>query len=337
MQDAVWVDCYRAPSERVWTGRIDADTPQRFHEMILCHDLSSAPLSLEKDPKVTYFALVGFACDEGVRRNLGREGASLGPEAFRRALAPLPLHRSCRAAVYDVGDIVCEDGDLERSQRALATTVSFLLQQGFFPLIIGGGHEVAWAHYQGLRTAFPSSQISVVNFDAHFDLRPLLTHEEKGFIGSSGTSFTQIASDCKERNLPFDYSCFGIQKTGNTDLLFEAAHQLDVSYLTAEEIYGYSEKAKAFAQGIARRAEKIYCSVCLDVFSSSVAPGVSAPQPLGLLPWHVLACMSELARSGKVIALDVAELNPKYDVDGRTAKLTAHLVSSFIAAVATDL
>ena len=56
----------------------------------------------------------------------------------------------------------------------------------FDVIVIGGGHETAWGHFQGL--AHPNKDIAILNFDAHFDLRPLIN----GQLGSSGTPFRQI-------------------------------------------------------------------------------------------------------------------------------------------------
>jgi formiminoglutamase len=81
---------------------------------------------------------------------------------------------------------------------------------------------------------------------------------------------------------------------------------------------------------IIRQSEFLYVSICMDVFSSAYAPGVSARQPLGLLPWHVLPLLNRLAESGKVLILDIAEVNPLQDKDNLTAQLGASLVSHYI-------
>ena len=61
---------------------------------------------------------------------------------------------------------------------------------GQFPVVLGGGHEVAFGTYLGLarisRSAHPGDRIGILNLDAHFDLRP-------GPVPSSGTPFRQIA------------------------------------------------------------------------------------------------------------------------------------------------
>jgi formiminoglutamase len=48
--------------------------------------------------------------------------------------------------------------------------------------------------------------------------------------------------------------------------------------------------------------------------------------PVGLFPDAVFVLYRDLFASGKVIAADIAELNPQYDIDHRTARLAAALV-----------
>ncbi len=78
------------------------------------------------------------------------------------------------------------------------------------------------------------------------------------------------------------------------------------------------------------RSEKIYLTICLDVFAFPFAPGVSAPQPLGIMPSQAFPILEQLFRSGKVISFDIAELNPKFDRDQMTAALAAQLLLSSV-------
>ncbi|KPC99632.1 Formimidoylglutamase [Geobacillus sp. BCO2] len=98
-------------------------------------------------------AFIGFACDEGVRRNQGRQGAKEAPAAVKAALARLPWHLPEGAAAYDAGDVVCVDGHLEQSQAELGIAIARLLQHNMAPIVIGGGHETAYGHYLGVREA----------------------------------------------------------------------------------------------------------------------------------------------------------------------------------------
>lgn len=258
--------------------------------------------------------LLGFCCDEGVKRNNGRVGAVDGPSAFRKVN---------RHSYKDAGDIICKDGDLEAAQQELGEAVKKIVDKGNFPILIGGGHEIAYGHYLG----HPDYEdLAILNIDAHFDLRPLLD----GNKGTSGTSFTQIGIDRKEKNLPFNYYCFGIQRRGNQPFLFEEAKRLSVDFLYADTIQSDPQKASNWIEEIINRHERILLTICLDVFAQAFAPGVSAPQPLGLYPKDVIPVIELIAQSKKAIGLDVAELNPAYDQDGQTARLAGALMNLFL-------
>ena len=182
----------------LWQGRVDPETDSpRWHQRI-------QELSADSQPGV---ALLGFASDEGVRRNHGRVGAVNGPLAMRKALANLAWHRSDPA--YDAGDVLCTDGDLEGAQARLGHNVCALLDAGHFPVVLGGGHEVAFGSWSGLAEHLSGNhapRIGIVNFDAHFDLR------DPAHVHSSGTPFAQIAEQCAARGWPCRYACLGVSR-----------------------------------------------------------------------------------------------------------------------------
>src|SRR5690606_16334875 len=201
-------------SMEIWSGRIDSEPDAwRWHQRVQAFDAAAAP----------GLALLGFACDEGVRRNQGRVGAAAAPQSVRKALANLAWHR--QAPAYDAGDVICEDGDLEAAQARLGHNVCAVLDAGHLPLVIGGGHEVAFGSWSGLAEHLSGNsapRIGIVNFDAHFDLRDP-TH-----VHSSGTPFAQIAEQCAARGWPFHYACLGVSRASNTRALFARAAELNV-------------------------------------------------------------------------------------------------------------
>jgi formiminoglutamase len=270
--------------------------------------------------------VLGFCCDEGIRRNLGRVGAAEGPDSLRSVLGKLPLHH-LDFEIYDAGNIVCTDHNLEQSQKALGDAVHILLDHGYIPILIGGGHEIAWGHYQGIAKKYPAENLGIVNFDTHFDMRPVLEDNK----GSSGTPFLQIAAAHETAQKRLDYSCIGIQEYGNSRQLFKTAERYKAHILMANDIFMQPAAfAENFLQRIIADNQHIYLSLCLDVFSAAYAPGVSAPQAFGLNPWQLVPFVRALAASGKVISYDIAELSPKYDPDGRTAKLAANFIYEII-------
>lgn len=265
-------------------------------------------------------ALLGFACDEGVRRNNGRPGAKDGPEEIRTALSKLAWHQ--QNDILDVGDVVCIDGDLESAQGNFSDKIRQLLKAGYFPIGIGGGHEIAFGHYLGIRDVIQDAKLGIINFDAHFDMRIPVNNQ-----GNSGTSFYQIAQHCKQHNLPFNYECIGIQKSANMIPLFEIAKKANAHWIYAHELTVTNlNPLLSDLERFLEKVDHVYVSFCLDVFNVAVAPGVSAINSFGPFPEPIMALCKHLFTSKKVISMDLAELNPLYDVDHRTAKLAAGII-----------
>jgi formiminoglutamase len=313
-----------------WHGRVDSEDNYyafRWHQCVKALDLTQKDLKPFDGP--LGFAFLGFKSDEGIRRNKGRVGAVNGPASIRHELANLPCTFEPAVALFDAGDIICEDENLEESQRQLGLAVSRLLDLKLFPIVLGGGHAVAYGHYQGLVRHLEQDEtpprIGIFNFDAHFDLRPYPNG------GSSGTMFKQIADMNAEKNLPFLYYCAGIQKYSNTLELFRTAESLGVRYklardLLKEDPWQISESIEAFIGD----TDQLYVTICADVFSSAFAPGVSAPQPLGVDPELALKMLKLLLRSGKVISFDIAEVSPRFDQDNITASLAKVLIFTVV-------
>lgn len=318
-----WQTLYLPPDQTQWRGQKDTPPAACFFQAMQMLNLLDLP-PIEKDKQ--RFALIGFRSDEGIRRHQGRAGAADGPKAIRHALGRLPLQKQ-NIICFDAGDIVCLDGDMEASQKALGEVIAFLMKQHITPIALGGGHEIAWGHYQGIQRVYPTEHLGIINFDAHFDMEPL-SFDQKG---SSVTPFLQIAEAHRASNRRFDYNCIGIQHTGNIRQLLETAKSFNTHVIWADELHeGQSQKCVDFVDRVVDENEMIYVSLCLDVFAAAFAPGVSASQPSGLLPWHVTPLIRQLAASGRVTNYDIAELSPRYDIDHCTAKLVANLIYEII-------
>ncbi|WXL27121.1 formimidoylglutamase [Ectopseudomonas mendocina] len=303
----------RFPIE-LWTGRVDPeqDSP-RWHQKV-------QPLTTDSQPGLS---LLGFACDEGVRRNQGRTGAAEGPAVIRKALAGLAWHRQGKA--YDAGDIVCEDGDLEAAQARLAASVNDALSANHLPIVMGGGHEIAFGSWSGLAAHLApqlhAPRIGIVNFDAHFDLR------DPAHVHSSGTPFAQIAEQCAQRGWPFHYACLGISRASNTSALFHKAAELGVLVREDHEITAASlERICTDLRAFAVDCDALYLTIDIDVLPACEAPGVSAPAARGVSLALLEPMLECLKGTGKLRLIDLAELNPTYDIDNRTAKVAARLI-----------
>lgn len=291
----------------VWSGRTDGEGPlhRRFWNAVVEPGTSADA------------AIIGFASDEGVRRNKGRVGAAAGPTALRSALASLAVHEDL--VVADHGDVVVQGDDLEGGQQRLGEAIAAAGAEGTLTVVLGGGHETAYGSHLGLG---PRPGLGVLNLDAHFDLR-------EAVVPTSGTPFLQIARDRQDAGVGMDYAVVGISRTSNTGVLFDVAASIEASWLLDDDCQEVA-RVREFVDGFLADLDEVYLTIDLDVLPAAVAPGVSAPAALGVPPFVIQTVCDAVVDSGKLVHLDVTELNPGLDVDQRTAKVAARLVHRVI-------
>ncbi|RMA79984.1 formimidoylglutamase [Umboniibacter marinipuniceus] len=296
-----------------WKGRIDNEdgpSAERWHQRVQASHKAESPT----------LALLGFQTDEGVARNKGRVGAKNGPNALRAAAANLPINQALN--LRDDGDIEVEGTDLESAQVKVAEWVTNKLTRNEFPIVMGGGHEIAYASYLGWRRwAKQQRSLGIINLDAHLDLR------KPNPTGSSGTPFYQIAQSIQQDGGQFKYWVLGVSEVANTAALFQRAEDLNVQ-LTYDNQLNLGEPPELASQLVdfCNAVDDIYLTIDLDVLQAAFMPAVSAPAAGGLSLAMVERIISTVMRSGKVRLADLAELNPEYDIDSIGSKTAARVL-----------
>ena len=300
----------------IWQGRFDGDEPL-YHRIFQRVTLEENYENILPND----FVLHGFAVDEGVRRNKGRVGAKDAPDVIRKNCSNFTVVNA-NFSLKDFGNIFCEDGNLEKSQNELAEKVQLVLQKGGKSIVFGGGHEVMFGHYSGIKKAFPDKKIGIINIDAHFDNREI----DPKIGASSGTGFWQIAQEEKIHSLHI-----GIQKNSNTLKLFDTAHQSEMKYILADELF-FENLPNIYSKldDFISASNVIYVTICMDVFNVAIAPGVSALAYNGIFADSTfMHFYRHILKSEKLLALDLAEVNPVLDQNEITARLAASLANEW--------
>ncbi|MGO3664774.1 MAG: formimidoylglutamase [Psychrobacter sp.] len=289
--------------------------------------------------------LIGFACDQGVRRNQGRVGARAAPPLIRRAFATLPVIASLQTRydnqlatlLGDAGDIYCHDDDdfaahtLEQAQLEYADKVSAIVKQGGLPIGLGGGHAIAYGSFLGLWQALKNTNdtttaptIGIINFDAHLDIR-------QSDVATSGTPFRQIAEHLSAHEQPFHYCCIGVSRFSNTAALFDRAEQLGVQVISDEDCQQQPWQVLADQViSFINQVDVVYLTIDMDCLPASIVPGVSAPAAYGIELGFVERMVKTIMATGKVKMTDIAEINPNFDIDGRSCKVAARLLATMV-------
>jgi formiminoglutamase len=311
---------HRPTTPEFWTGRA-SDTVQYWHQAIKC----SSGLEIHESPNGKGIAILGYASDEGVRRNQGRTGTAKGPEFIRKMMGPMAFHLKEDTVIYDFGDIITSGEDMEGSHSLISKTVTELLHNRYFSILLGGGHDLAFAHGKGIfEYLIPKGEkLGIINLDAHFDLRELTRGN-----GHSGSPFFQLADEYQSH---FHYLCLGIQQSSNPKSLFETASKYKVRWMEMEEFNLENwENIAQTLDAFCGQVNKIYLSIDLDGFSSAYAPGVSAPSPLGFSPELAFRIFDFLSKTGKLVSMDIVELNPNFDTDNNTARLASKCIEFIV-------
>ncbi len=264
--------------------------------------------------------LVGYPNEQGVRANKGRGGSAAGPKAIRRAMGSLPCHWA--EELHDLGDVVGKDDPTATAQDALSSAVREITSVGGRPLVLGGGHDIAFGTWRGVaESGMPCTcGVCSINIDAHLDNRQLDADASGRRLPHSGTSYTQMQEWCHDQGIPFRAIALGIQRMSNTRLLLERAQLSGYHIAWRDEVV--SGACRDVLAGALAAPGAIHLTIDLDALAMSVAPGVSAPNGAGLQVVDVVRAL-DLIPWGRVAAVDIAELAPGLDAEERTARAAA--------------
>ena len=264
--------------------------------------------------------LLGCPQDLGVARNGGRVGAAAGPRAIRERLYRLVVPPAAR--LFDLGDTPV-DGELEAIHARHHAIVAALLAAGKRVISLGGGNDLAYPDGAALASVFGAEQSFIANLDTHFDVRPDQPR-------NSGTPYRQLLVEGHVLGANFaelGHQPFAVAAAHRQFLADHGALVLNLAQWRQRGI------SSVIGDLIAQQQSKAQMwGLDLDVVRASDAPGVSAPNASGLSAEELLACAEVIGASAAWRVIELSELNPTYDLDGRTARLAASVIWTILAA-----
>lgn len=269
--------------------------------------------------------ILGCPQDEGVRRNGGRPGAAQAPTEIRRALYRLTARGLGELALHDAGD-VAPGPALEDTHAALQAAVAQVLADGKRVVVLGGGNDISYPDCGALARA--SKDVLAFNVDAHFDVRPDAQR-------NSGTPYRQLLEEGLLAGPRF-------HELGSQPFCTAVAHA-DYLKQKGAHVVPLAALRKKGAVRVVRRAlreaakaQAVFWGFDLDVVNAAEAPGVSAPNPLGLTGAELCELAAVAGAEKRTRIFEVTEVNPAFDVDGRTSRLAATAIWHYLAGVAAQ-
>ncbi|HLY08803.1 MAG TPA: formimidoylglutamase [Planctomycetota bacterium] len=267
--------------------------------------------------------LLGCPQDQGIERNRGRVGARLAPTEIRRAFYRLPKHSVLDTLrLFDLGDLILQP-TLEATHALQAEVVGRLLKEGKVVLSLGGGNDIAYPDCKAAAKQF--GRVCAFNIDAHLDLR---ADREP----NSGTPYRQLLDE--EHLRPELFHEVGIQPLSNSSTYLEYARERGISVHTLADVQDRGVDEVLRGPLSASQVKAIFWGFDLDSVRASDAPGVSAPSPIGLTAEQICRIGTLAGRDARTRLIEISEVNPSQDVDGRTSRLAALILISALVEMA---
>lgn len=254
-----------------------------------------------------------------------RKGTSMAPDVLRIAsnesefferggklIPTCPMRGTLdRKWIFDAGNI--------SNKQKLRDMVTDITSRGKLPIMIGGDHSLTTETIQAASDAI-GKKLSLLYFDAHPD-----------FVSSTRNYYGSVLTD-STLSLNFRKSMLIGTRAAEPEEL-ENARKAGLRIVNPLEIVELG--VKRVAQMIRARTSgtKVYISVDLDCLDPAFAPGVSVPSPGGLSSIDLIYLLNKTVGAGNVVAIDIVELAPDYDLNGTTAMLAARIMSECIASV----
>ncbi len=187
----------------------------------------------------------------------------------------------------------------EEMLRVTQATVSKLLGDHKFVISLGGEHSITTGIVEAYRQANPGEPFTVVQIDAHGDLR----HEYEGSIHNHACVMRRVV----DMGLPTVQ--IGIRSLCKEEADLIREQQLTV--IRAREIALQPDWMERAWAGI--KTEKVFLTIDLDGIDPTLMPGVGTPEPGGLHWFALLVFLQRVFETHDVIGCDVMELAPIAD------------------------
>ena len=288
----------------------------------------------------------------GVPLDLGQErrGVDMGPSAVRAAGLNAAV-RHLAQHVEDCGNIhakIAEEqpfgdkrakylNEIAAVSEEVAQRVAHTLDDGLFPLSLGGDHSIAIGTLSGVSKHHHDREQSIgcLWIDAHADMNTPESSPSGNIHGMPFAALLGYGPDALTKI--FGYA----PKLRAKDSVLVGARDLDtrerrivkdagVHVFTMRDIdeEGMRSVMERSIELATRSTAGFAVSFDMDVVDPDEAPGVGTPVAGGITFREAHLAMEIIADSKQMLSLEVVEVNPILDVHNRTAALAVGLITS---------
>ncbi len=245
------------------------------------------------------------------------QGADKGPAAILHASANMELYdietrsEPFLAGIHTAEPLVC-DAPPDVLYEQVRDQVRQYIADGKFVLTLGGNHCVPIGSCQAACEAFPREKVSILQIDAHSDLR----ESYQGNAYSHACAMARMQAWAKPVGV-------GIRSMDSSER--ENVDQADI--FLASDI---AADPHWIDKVMAKLEDRVYLTIDLDGLDPSIMPATGTPEPGGLGWYQVMNLLTRLFAEKQVLSADIVELCPRpelFHADFLAAKLAYKILA----------
>jgi arginase len=214
----------------------------------------------------------------------------------------------------------------------LLVRVGSSVDEGWFPLVLGGDHSMSLGSVSGLTR---QRTVGIIWMDAHGDFNVPATSPSGNIHGMVLSALAGFGDDRlagldgrRPKVEPRNIALVGVRELdpGERTLLLSSG----VHVFTMHDIdrMGLPNVMDLAIDRTGAAGDGIHLSLDLDVVDPIQAPGVGTPVFGGLNYRETHLAMEMIAASHRLISMDVVEVNPILDTQNETARLAVAFILS---------
>lgn len=289
-------------------------------------------------------ALIGVPLDLGAEHR----GVDMGPSAIRYAeienkLRTLGYHVEDRGDILPDRQAVCQGNEpklkyldeIERVNVELCRVVAAEIENGYFPLVLGGDHSIAIGTISGVLRH--KKRLGVLWFDAHGDINTADSSPSGNIHGMPVAVCMGIGHErlltIGGRDATLDPQRFVMIGTRDLDpgekrLLKELG--ITVFSMYDVDMMGMAAVMSEALQIVSDGTDGVHVSFDMDVMDPLHAPGVGTPVMGGLTYRESHLAMELISAANIVTSAEFVEVNTVLDHRNQTAKVAVSLMGSLL-------
>ena len=274
-------------------------------------------MECDKSPEEAKIILFGapFDCTTSYR-----PGTRFGPSAIRKesygieSYSPYQDKDLTDIKVFDSGDMELCFGSSESALKDIEARAETILQDGKFPLLLGGEHLVTLGAVRAAAHKYPAMHI--IHFDAHADLR-------QDYLGAE-LSHACVLRRCHDILGDGRIHQFCIRSGDREEFTFAKTH-------TEMHKFDFSG-LEALTAELCRTQVPVYLTIDLDCLDPSCFPGTGTPEAGGVTFMQLLNAILTVSKTN-IIGADVNELAPMLDASGVSTAMACKVLRELLLAL----